>query len=48
MTEARVKVVDDDTGFAALFGPSGQLAGRIHLEELGDLVSAVPLGQKYS
>ena len=40
MAKSRIEVVDDDVWLAALLGASGELAGRVYLEELGDLVSA--------
>ena len=39
MAEAGVEVVDDDVGFAALPGTSGELAARVDLKKLGDLIS---------
>ena len=39
MAEAGVKVVDDDFGFAALPGASGELAAREDLKKFRDLVS---------
>ena len=41
MAEARIEAIDDDIWLAALFGASGELAGRIYLEKLGYLVSAI-------
>ena len=38
MAEARVKVVDDNVGLAALFGASGEFAAREDLEKFRDLV----------
>lgn len=39
MAEAGVEVIDDDVRLAVLFGADGKLAGRVNLEEFGDLVS---------
>ena len=33
MAEARVEIVDDNVGFAALFGASGEFAAREDLEK---------------
>ena len=44
MTEARIEVVDDDIRFPALSGASGEFAGGVYLEKLGDLISANSLG----
>ena len=39
MTEAGVEVVDDDVGFAALPGASGEFAASVDLKKLRDLIS---------
>ena len=39
MAEAGVEIVDDDVGFAALPGTSGELTARVDLKKLGDLIS---------
>ena len=41
MTEAWIEIIDDDAWLAALFGASGELTGREHLEKFGDLVSMI-------
>ena len=39
VAEAGVEVVDDDVAFAALPGASGELAARVDLKKLRDLIS---------
>ena len=39
VAEAGVEIVDDDVGFAALPSAGGELAARVDLKKLRDLVS---------
>ena len=41
MAEAGVQIVEDDVGFAALTGASGELAAREDLKKIRDLISMV-------